>query len=153
MNITMALYSTSGKIETVEILAVLSIHWCACEVDSYKIMLLAPYPMAEATREDEHPAELTAAMVRVGPQEEEHLENKVHEEVEVTQVESKLLAETLKMQESEEEIQEKEEELKVQKEIIKDTTTIIEEKEEALGIFYNNGQMIFGKRWRITHTG
>ena len=42
---TMALYSTSRKIETGEILAVLSIHWSACEVDSYKIMFLAPYHM------------------------------------------------------------------------------------------------------------
>ena len=43
----MALYSTSRKIEMVEILAVLSIHWCTCEVDSYKIMFLAPYPMTK----------------------------------------------------------------------------------------------------------
>ena len=47
MNITMALYSTSRKIEPVEILALLSIHWCTCEVDSYKIMFLAPYPMTK----------------------------------------------------------------------------------------------------------
>ena len=47
MNITMALYSTSWKIEPVEILAVHSILWCACEVDSYKIMFLAPYPVTK----------------------------------------------------------------------------------------------------------
>ena len=45
MNITKALYSTSSKIEPVEILTVLSIHWCACEVDSHQIMFLATYPV------------------------------------------------------------------------------------------------------------
>ena len=43
MNIMTALNSTSRKIEPVEILAVLSIHWCTCEVNSYKIISLAPY--------------------------------------------------------------------------------------------------------------
>ena len=47
MNITMALYSISRKIEPVEILAVLSIHWCTYEVNSYKIMFLAPYPVTK----------------------------------------------------------------------------------------------------------
>ena len=47
MNITMALYSTSRKIEPVELLAVLSIHWCICKVDSYKIMFFAPYTMTK----------------------------------------------------------------------------------------------------------
>ena len=42
-----ALYSTSRKIEPVEILAVLSIHWCTCEVNSYKIMILTPYPVTK----------------------------------------------------------------------------------------------------------
>ena len=39
-----ALYITIRKIEPVEILAVLSIHCCTCEVNSYRIMILAPYP-------------------------------------------------------------------------------------------------------------
>ena len=47
MNITMALYSTSRKITTVEILAVLSIHWCTCEINSYIIVFLAPDPVAK----------------------------------------------------------------------------------------------------------
>ena len=42
-----ALYSTSRKIEPVENLAVLSIHWCTCEVNSYKIMFLTPYPVTK----------------------------------------------------------------------------------------------------------
>ena len=42
-----ALYSTSRKIEPVEILPVLSSHWCTCEVNSYKIMILAPYPVTK----------------------------------------------------------------------------------------------------------
>ena len=47
MNITMALYCTSREIEPVEILTALSIQWCTCEVDSYKIMFLVPYSMAK----------------------------------------------------------------------------------------------------------
>ena len=44
----MDLYSTSREIESTEILAVLSIHWCACEINSYKMMfLIASYFMAE----------------------------------------------------------------------------------------------------------
>ena len=46
-NITMALYGTTRKIETVEILAVLSIHCCTCEINSYIIVFLAPYPVAK----------------------------------------------------------------------------------------------------------
>ena len=42
MNIMTALYSTSRNIEPVDSLAVLSIHWCTCEINSYKIMFLAP---------------------------------------------------------------------------------------------------------------
>ena len=45
MNITMALYSASRKIESFEILAVLSTHWCTSEVDGYKVVLFTPYPM------------------------------------------------------------------------------------------------------------
>ena len=47
MNITMSLYSTSTKIVLVEILTILSIHWCTCEVNSYKIMFLPPYPLTK----------------------------------------------------------------------------------------------------------
>ena len=47
MNIAVALYSNGRKIETVEIRAVLSIHCCTCEVDSYNIVFLAPYRMAK----------------------------------------------------------------------------------------------------------
>ena len=42
-----ALYSTSRKIEPAEILAVLSIHWCTCKVNIYKIMILAPYAVTK----------------------------------------------------------------------------------------------------------
>ena len=42
-----ALYGTSRKIEPVDILAVLSINWCTCEVNSYKIMILAPYAVTK----------------------------------------------------------------------------------------------------------
>ena len=46
MNIMTSLYSASREIEPVEILAILSIHWCSCEIDGYKIMFLAaPYSM------------------------------------------------------------------------------------------------------------
>ena len=41
MNIMTDLYSTSSKIESVEIMAVLSIHLCTCEINSYKRMFLA----------------------------------------------------------------------------------------------------------------
>ena len=47
MNIFTALYSTSKKIESVEILAVLSIHWCTCEINTYDIMFLTPYSMTK----------------------------------------------------------------------------------------------------------
>ena len=63
MNITMALYNSSRKMETVEILTVLSIHWCACEVDSNKIMFLAPYPVAKLFEFQE--GYITSAMVSV----------------------------------------------------------------------------------------
>ena len=42
-----ALYSAGKKIESVEILTIPSIHWCACEINSYKIMLLALYCMTK----------------------------------------------------------------------------------------------------------
>ena len=60
MNITMALYSTSRKIEAVEILTVLSIHWCAC---SFKIMFLAPYPVTKLFEFQE--GYITSTMVSV----------------------------------------------------------------------------------------
>ena len=63
MNITMALYSISRKIEPVEILAVLSIHWCTCEVNSYKIMFLAPYPVTKLFEFQE--GYITSTMVSV----------------------------------------------------------------------------------------
>ena len=47
MNIMTALYSTSRKIESFEIWAVLSIHWCTCEINSYKIMFLAAYSVTK----------------------------------------------------------------------------------------------------------
>ena len=47
MNIMTALYSTSRKIEPVEFLTVLSSHWCTCEINSYKIMSLAPYSVTK----------------------------------------------------------------------------------------------------------
>ena len=48
MNIMTALYSASREIESVEILTILSNHWCACEINSYKIMFLAaPYSMTK----------------------------------------------------------------------------------------------------------
>ena len=31
----------------VQILTVLSIHWCTCEINSYKIMFIAPYSMTK----------------------------------------------------------------------------------------------------------
>ena len=96
----------------------------------------------EVTGEDEHPTEQTSAMTEMAPQEEEP-----QKEVVVTQVESKLLAETIledtpRMQEIEkeqqridEEIKENDVELKVQKEIIKEKTTMLDEKEEDYGNF------------------
>ena len=47
MNIMTALYSTSSKIQSVEIPAVLSIHWCTCDINSYKIVFLTPYPVTK----------------------------------------------------------------------------------------------------------
>ena len=48
MNIMTALYSASREIEPVEILTVLSIHWCTCEVNSYTIMsLIAPHSVTK----------------------------------------------------------------------------------------------------------
>ena len=43
MNIMTDLYSTSREIKPVDVLAVLSIHWCTCEINSYHIMIIAPY--------------------------------------------------------------------------------------------------------------
>ena len=43
-----ALYSAGWKIGSVEILTILSIHWFACEINSYKMMFLAaPYYMTK----------------------------------------------------------------------------------------------------------
>ena len=43
-----ALYNASRKLESVEILTILSIQWCACEINSYEIMFLAaPYSMTK----------------------------------------------------------------------------------------------------------
>ena len=62
MNIMTALYSTSRIIELVEVLAVLSIYWCTCEVNSYKIMfLIAPYSMAKLVEFQE--GYITSAMI------------------------------------------------------------------------------------------
>ena len=47
MNIMTALSSTIRKIESVEILTILPIHWCICNINSYKIMFLAPYSMTK----------------------------------------------------------------------------------------------------------
>ena len=47
VNIMTALYSKSREIEPVEIMAVLSIHWCTCEINSYKIIFFAPYPVTK----------------------------------------------------------------------------------------------------------
>ena len=63
MNIMTALYSTSSKIEPVEILTVLSIHWCTCEINSYKIMFLAPYSVTKLF--EFHEGYITSAMVSV----------------------------------------------------------------------------------------
>ena len=63
MNIMTALYSTSRKIESVVILAVLSIHWCTCEINSYKIMFLTPYSMTKLFEFRE--GYITSAMISV----------------------------------------------------------------------------------------
>ena len=63
MNIMTALYSTSRKVEPVEILAVLSIHWCTCDINSYKIMFLTPYSMKKLFEFQE--GYITSAMVSV----------------------------------------------------------------------------------------
>ena len=63
MNIIMALYCTSREIEPVEILTVLSIHWCTCEINSYKIMILAIYPVTKLFEFQE--GYITSAMVSV----------------------------------------------------------------------------------------
>ena len=47
MNIKTALYSISRKIESVEILMILSIHFCTCEINSYEIMFLVSYSMTK----------------------------------------------------------------------------------------------------------
>ena len=46
-SMTMALYSTSWKIEPIEILTILSIRWCTCEINRYKVVLLTPYSMTK----------------------------------------------------------------------------------------------------------
>ena len=63
MNIPMALYCSSREIEPVEILTVLSIHWCTCEINSYKIMILVPYPVTKLLEFQE--GYITSAMVSV----------------------------------------------------------------------------------------
>ena len=60
----MALYSTSWEIEPIEILAILSIRWCTCEIDSYKIMFLAPYSMIKLFELQD--GYIISAMVSVG---------------------------------------------------------------------------------------
>ena len=61
MNLMAALYIINRKIEPVEILTVLSIHWCTCEVNSYKIMFLAPYSVTKLFEFQE--GYITSAMV------------------------------------------------------------------------------------------
>ena len=64
MNIMTALYSTSREIEPDEVLAVLSIHWCTCEVNSYKIMfLIAPFSVTKLFEFQER--YITSAMASV----------------------------------------------------------------------------------------
>ena len=59
-----AVYSTSRKIEPVEVLTVLSIHLCTCEVNSYKIMfLIAPFSVTKLFEFQE--GYITSAMARV----------------------------------------------------------------------------------------
>ena len=61
MNIMTVLYSTSRKIEPVEIMAV---RWCTCEVNSYKIMfLIAPYSAPKLFEFQER--NITSAMASV----------------------------------------------------------------------------------------
>ena len=61
MNIMTALYITSRKIEPVEILMLLFIHWCTCETNSCKIMFPAPYCMTKLVEFQE--GYITSAMV------------------------------------------------------------------------------------------
>ena len=64
MNIMTALCSVSRETEPVKLLAVLSIHWCACEVNSYKIVfLIVPYSMTKLFEFQE--GYITGAMVSV----------------------------------------------------------------------------------------
>ena len=44
---TNTLYSTSWEIESIEILAVLSIRGCTREINSYKVVLFTPYSMTK----------------------------------------------------------------------------------------------------------
>ena len=64
MNIMTTLYSTIREIESVEILPVLPIHWCTCEINSYKIVsLIAPYSVTKLFEFQE--GYITSAMVSV----------------------------------------------------------------------------------------
>ena len=63
MNIMTALYSTSREIEPVEILTLLSINWCTCENNSYKMIFLAPYSVTKLFEFQE--GYITSAMVSV----------------------------------------------------------------------------------------
>ena len=36
-----------GEIESIVIMMILSIRWCTCEINSYKVVLFTPYPMAK----------------------------------------------------------------------------------------------------------
>ena len=47
MNTAKALYSNNREIDPIEILTILSIRWCTCEINSYKVVLLTPYLMAK----------------------------------------------------------------------------------------------------------
>ena len=62
MNKMITLNSTSREIEPVEVLAVLSIHWCTCEVNSYK-MIFAPYSVTKLFEFQE--GYITSAMASV----------------------------------------------------------------------------------------
>ena len=46
-NMNIALYSTSTKIESVEMLTIISIDWGTCEINSCKIMFRARHLMAK----------------------------------------------------------------------------------------------------------
>ena len=63
MNIMTDLYNTGTKIEPVEVVKVLSIHWCTSEVNSYKIMFLTPYSVSKLF--DFQVGYITSAMVSV----------------------------------------------------------------------------------------